>query len=113
MSVYIPSAHEIAGNVVKELKRTASGRRAIEKFGKQIQADRERQQAAKALEDQAAEWEAKVEKGAYGNLDPELLGYYRDKAKAARREAARLRGEAVEPEPGKPVRKSVTVTLPR
>jgi hypothetical protein len=96
MSVYnrrIPTADEIAGNVVKELKRTASGRRAIENFGKQIQVDRQRQQAAKALEDQAAELRQRALDGRVNGLDPEVRALYVRKAEAAEAEARRLSGE--------------------
>jgi hypothetical protein len=68
---------------------------------------------AAELDGQAARWSAIIQKNTYG-MDRELRSYYQDKIKAARREAARLRGEPVaDPEPDQVVSKTVSLTLPR
>jgi hypothetical protein len=98
MGVYnrprIPTADEIARNVVKELRKTPSGRRALEDFGKQIQADRERQQAAKALEDQAAELRQRALDGRVSGIDHEIRALWIRKAEAVEAEAMELREQA-------------------
>lgn len=69
----------------------------------------EKAAAIKALEDQAAEWDRKAFDGTY-TLAKEVRAYMTDKAKAARQEAARLRGEAV-PEPEARQSRTVTVNM--
>lgn len=76
------------------------------------QAVSEQQAKAARLEKAAAEWEAKADVHR-GNLDPGVRSYYLEKAASSRREAAKLRGEAVD-EPEKVAKsRPMTVTLPR
>jgi len=58
----------------------------------QVEKEVARQTAVKALESQAAVWEKKALDGTY-SLQKDLLDFYVIKAKAARDEAARLKGE--------------------
>jgi hypothetical protein len=79
--------------------------------GSVAKARAEKAAVIKALEDQADTWERKVHDGAY-NLQKDIKDYLTAKAKSARAEAARLKGEAV-PAPAARPAKPVTVTLPR
>jgi hypothetical protein len=84
----------------------------VHTVGSVAKARAERGAAIKALEDQAGQWERKVLDGAY-SLQGDVKDYLVAKAKAARAEAARLRGDAA-PEPAaRPAAKDITITLPR
>lgn len=65
---------------------------------------------SRELERQAIKWHELVRRNEY--MDKDLRRYYTEKAAEAEREAARLRGEPVEPEsPVEPLSKSVVVVL--
>jgi hypothetical protein len=80
-----PGSEQLAEYLNTLVNRTAVVHKATKELEAKVKADIE------ALEKQAEAWEAKVEKGAYGNLDPELRRYYAEKAKEAREQAAELR----------------------
>jgi hypothetical protein len=70
-----------------------------------------RRVAISELEAAAERWETKAHDGAY-TVAKDVRDYWLSKAKSARREAAKLRGENV-PEPEPRAARTVSVTLPR